>query len=977
MEEKSKTILIVEDDDGLLLILTEIVEELGCSVVGMQTALKAIEWLSSNKSHLMVLDYTLPDSSGNELINRLKEKGIEVPPFIVSTGHGDEHIAVEMMKLGAKDYVVKDSTFINRISIVVDRVIREIENENRLKEAEHRLVEANQFGLQIIENVQEGIVVYDLDLKYKLWNPFMVALTGYTSEEVIGKFAWDIFPFLDPSGVLSNLKRALNGDSVQEVDFEFYIRKNERSGWASDRTTQLYNSKGELIGLIATIRDITERKKAEMEALDNEQQIRMITNNIPAYISYVDSKLYYRYVNENYEKLFGLKNSEIIGKHIREVLGEEYMISNFENIQKVLSGEKVYYENSFVTKMGDYIYVSVNCIPNFGDKGQVVGYYVFSNDLTERILSEKTLKESEERFKKVAESAEEWFWEVDANGLYTYSNSVVEKILGYSVDEMVGKKYFFDFFNLLEKEFLKESAFNVFRNQEKFKDFVNINLNKDGHKVILRTSGSPIVDDKGNLIGYRGVDADITKEKHMEMALKESEEKFRLSFKTSPDSININTLEGRYIEINEGFTMLTGYNESEALGKLSSELDIWDKPKDRERLIAGLLKDGTVTNLEAEFRVKDGTLKTALMSARIIKINDEPHILSITRDISERKKFEDSLKTLSWAVEQSPASIVITDTIGRIEYVNRKFTELTGYSANDAIGLTPSVLKSGYTSKEEYKKLWDTILSGKEWQGVFCNLKKNGEKYWETAFISPITNEKGEIIHFVAVKEDITEKRDQERKTLSYIVEAEERERNRFSRELHDGLGPILSTIKLFFQWLHQTDDESKRDMIFENGISNLNEAIDAIREISNNLSPRTITTFGVNAALKNFISNINQTQRLKIDYGSNIDNRFNKNTEIIIYRIVTELINNTLKYANASKVNINLNETDGYIKLQYTDDGIGFDYNKSVGQGKGIGLFNIIQRINTLDGTINVVSAIGKGVNIAISLPLESNNLV
>jgi len=1200
-----------------LLILTEIVEELGCSVVGMQTAIKAIDWLSSNKPHLMVLDYTLPDSSGNELINRLKEKGVEVPPFIVSTGHGDEHIAVEMMKLGARDYVVKDSTFINRISIVVDRVIREIENENKLKEAELSLIEANQFGLQIIENVQEGIVVYDIDLKYKLWNPFMAELTGYTSDEVIGKYPWDIFPFLDSSGVLDNLRRALNGENVKEIDFEFFISKNGRSGWASDRTTQLYNSKGELIGLIATIRDITERKKAEMEALDSERQIRMITNNIPSFISYVDNQLFYRYVNENYERLSGFKSHEIIGKHIREVLGEEYMVSNLENIQKVLGGEKVYYENAIETKMGENLYVYVSCIPHFDDKGKVAGYYVFSNDITERkraeeeiikakekaetnelklkdaqeiaklgsweldiengiftftdsfykifhttaeemggykmsieeyaqrfvhpvdafIVSEETKKaidttdpnfskyiehrilykdggegfiavrvfvqkdkfgktiktygvnqditdrkiaenelriakekvekneqrlidaqsvakigswetnlvsmevhwseetykifelekemfknshpsflayvhpsdieriedvfaksfstkhynsvqhriitpsgklkhveerwivshdendkpikasgtcqditekklieleliaakerveKSENRFQKVAESADEWFWEIDTNGLYTYSNSVVEKILEYSIDEIVGKKYFFDFFNPDDKEDLKAKAFEIINNHVVFKDFTNLNISKNGKKVVIRSSGSPILNDLGELIGYRGVDADITKEKQMEIALKESEEKFRLSFKTSPDSININTFEGKYVEINDGFTLLTGYTEEEVIGKSSLEIKIWENPRDREQLIEGLLKDGYVKNLEALFRMKDGSIKTALMSARIISINNEPHIISISRDITERKKFEDSLKTLTWAVEQSPASIVITDMVGRIEYVNRKFTEVTGYSANEAIGLNPKILKSGHTSKEEYKQLWNTILAGNDWSGVFCNVKRNGDKYWENALISTISNEKGEIVHFVAVKEDITEKRDLERKTLSYIVEAEERERNRFSRELHDGLGPILSTIKLFFQWLHQTDDNSKRDMIFENGISNLNEAIDTIREISNNLSPRTITTFGVNAALKNFISNINQTQKLKINYASNVENRFNKNIEIIVYRIVTELINNTLKYANASQVNINLNEIDGYIKLQYTDDGIGFDYNKSVSQ--------------------------------------------
>ncbi len=929
--------------------------------------------------------------------------------------------------------------------------------------------------------------IFGIDISYSRTIPGWIDIIHPDDQEMMGKYLTE--------NVITNR---------EPFDKEYRIvRKSDGEvRWVNGLGKAEFDDRGKIISLIGTIQDITERKKAEYSIQESEEQIRMITNNIPAYISYVDKSLHYRYVNENYERLCGLPNHEIIGKHIREVLGEEYMVANLENIQKVLRGEKVNYENEILTKMGENLFVSVSCIPHFDESGQVAGYYVFSRDITEKViaekanresqakvraivdstldsiwaistnyeilyvneffrsefydafgislepginildslpeylkeiwkprydkglsgeyfifedgveigdyrryfevsvnpiqiegkvigvsmfsrdttarkLAEKALAESEDRFQKVAESAEEWFWEIDANGLYTYSNSVVEKVLGYSVEEVVGKIHFYDLFDPNEKEYLMENAFKLINSQHKIKNFINVNIHKDGHKVTLRTSGSPIFDINDNIVGYRGVDADITKEKEIEKALRDSEEKFRLSFKTSPDSVNINALDGTYIEVNEGFTRLTGYTEKEVIGKSSLEINIWKNPSDRQKLVEGLMKDGICNNLEAEFRLKDGSVKTALMSARIINIDNKPHILSMTRDITERKKYEDSLKTFSWAVEQSPASIVITDTKGCIEFVNRKFIEVTGYSCDEAIGNTPSVLKSGYTSKEEYKNLWDTILSGNDWQGQFCNLKKNGEKYWENALISPITNEKGDIIHFVAIKEDITEKRDQERKTLSYIVEAEERERNRFSQELHDGLGPILSTIKLFFQWLHQTDDDSKRDMIFENGISNLNEAIDTIREISNNLSPRTITTFGVNAALKNFISNINQTQKLKIDYESNIDNRFNKNIEIIIYRIVTELINNTLKYANASKVIINLNEINGCIKLQYTDDGIGFDYNKSVSQGKGIGLFNIIQRINTLDGTINVVSAIGKGVNIIISLPLESNNLV
>ncbi len=141
----------------------------------------------------------------------------------------------------------------------------------------------------------------------------------------------------------------------------------------------------------------------------------------------------------------------------------------------------------------------------------------------------------------------------------------------------------------------------------------------------------------------------------------------------------------------------------------------------------------------------------ALENARLIEDSQ--------RELAERKKAEESLRKLSVAVEQSPASIVITNTAGIIEYVNPHFTMLTGYRPEEVIGLTPGVLKTGNTSSEEYRQLWETILSGGEWRGEFLNRKKDGDQYWEQALIAPIRDEKGIISHFIAIKEDISDRK--------------------------------------------------------------------------------------------------------------------------------------------------------------------------------------------------------------------------
>lgn len=165
---------------------------------------------------------------------------------------------------------------------------------------------------------------------------------------------------------------------------------------------------------------------------------------------------------------------------------------------------------------------------------------------------------------------------------------------------------------------------------------------------------------------------------------------------------------------------------------------------------------------ELEIVRSPSELITVEMRAVPIIWNDKNAYLISFIDISEKKKMEQELKILYQASEQSPASIVITDVEGKIQYVNSKFETMSGYKKEEVIGKNPRILKSGYTTDTDYKNLWKTLTSGKEWQGEFHNKRKNGELYWERALISPILNSAGVITHYVAVKEDITEEKQQQ-----------------------------------------------------------------------------------------------------------------------------------------------------------------------------------------------------------------------
>ena len=196
---------------------------------------------------------------------------------------------------------------------------------------------------------------------------------------------------------------------------------------------------------------------------------------------------------------------------------------------------------------------------------------------------------------------------------------------------------------------------------------------------------NPVKNVQGEVTGTIGVATDITERQEAVEKLQASEEKFSAAFRTSPDSININRLsDGKYFEVNDGFLSIMGYQREEVIGKTSGELSIWVNEEDRERLVCELKKSGEVKNMEAPFRGKDGKKVTGLMSARILSFSNEPYILSITRDITERKKSEELLqeseKTLRNIINVMPVGVAIMGNDGSMEFINRNFEETYGYS---------------------------------------------------------------------------------------------------------------------------------------------------------------------------------------------------------------------------------------------------------------------------------------------------------
>lgn len=219
------------------------------------------------------------------------------------------------------------------------------------------------------------------------------------------------------------------------------------------------------------------------------------------------------------------------------------------------------------------------------------------------------------------------------------------------------------------------------------------------------------------------------------------------------------------------------------------------------------------------------------------------------------------------------------------------------------------------------------------------------------------------------IARDVSERRMMEQKIMEAIFRTQEETQGRYAQELHDGLGPVLSTLKMYIEWLCSDKNTVNRELINRNAFHAIDEAISQAKEIANNLSPHVLQRFGLVNALKNHADRIKETHNISIVVQSKITDRFSADVEIMFYRILLECINNSIKHASPDAIAIQLDKQVQKILVTYTDNGKGFDVEKTLKETGGMGLFNMQNRIKLIGGEMNIRSMIGRGTRIDITL--------
>lgn len=517
-------------------------------------------------------------------------------------------------------------------------------------------------------------------------------------------------------------------------------------------------------------RFITERKQAEEKEKELLKKFELIGLHLPGVIYQfrlrADGSFHFPYASHGISNIYGVK-PEVVEQdaaeafkaiHSDDLLRVSTSINH--SAQTLTPWHDMY---RVIQPTGKTIWVEGNSTPQKLEDGSII-WHGFIQDVTKRKLIEESLIKSEERFQLAMRASNDGLfdWNLITNEIY-YSPSW-KKMLGYEDHELPND------FSVWETTTSPEDVKRSWDLQQKliakqvdrFEKEIKMK-HKNGHWVDILSRAEAIFNDNGKALRIVGTHTDITIRKQTEIALQETINQRDLLAKHVPGVLYQYRLRpdgsSHFPYASDGIMDIYGVTPEQVLHDATSVFKVLH-PEDIGRVTETIQE--SARSLKAwydTYRVNHPNGQTIWVEGESTpQAQDDGSILwhGYIRNITKRMQAEEQLRKLSQAVEQSPASVVITDTKGYIEYVNQKFTEVTGYTANEAIGQNPSILKSGEQSEAFYKELWETISSGKEWKGELHNKKKNGELYWESARISPITNEKGEILNYLAIKEDIT-----------------------------------------------------------------------------------------------------------------------------------------------------------------------------------------------------------------------------
>ncbi|HEV2426139.1 MAG TPA: PAS domain S-box protein [Terriglobia bacterium] len=622
------------------------------------------------------------------------------------------------------------------------------------KQAEAALQRSEDKYRSLISNIPDVVWTADSKLNIPFISDSSERILGLSAEELCrqggARFLDSVHPD-DAGRVRAVLGAVFLTGTPQDVEFRFR-RNNGEWIWIHGRTLGTYEKDGVRYadGLLS---DITARNQAEEELRNSEERLSSLIDSSHEWVWEVDAKGVYTYASPRVKDLLGYEPEEVIGKTPFDLMspGEAQRVG--AEFMALIEARQAFrnLENVNLHKDGRSVVLETNGVPVFDAGGKLSGYRGVDRDITQR----KRAEEARALLASVVESSDDAIVAHSPDGKIVSWNRGAELLFGYRPEEVIGESA--GMIVAPEKQNEWRASVAALARGESLSNFEGMALRKDGRKVEVSLSISPIRDAAGKVTGSAAIVRDATERKRAD----EARALLASIVESSSDAI-VGSLGGTIVSWNRGAESLYGYRAEEVIGKPVSILVPADHLAEVQQML-DRAKQGQITSSVETVRMrKDGTAVDVSVTVSPIRnaSGEVTGAAAIAHDITERKRAEAENSRLAAAVAQAGEGVVITDVNGSIQYVNPAFTRITGYGPAEVLGRNPRVLKSGKQDRSYYAELWRTILSGGVWQGELINRRKDGTTYLEEMTIAPVRDSSGALTNFVAIKRDVTERRE-------------------------------------------------------------------------------------------------------------------------------------------------------------------------------------------------------------------------
>ena len=681
--------------------------------------------------------------------------------------------------------------------------------------------------------------------------------------------------------------------------------------------------------------------ESEKKIKESEERYNALFDSYLDIIYVIDLNGNFIDANSSALKLFELTKEEIKKLNISNFINQEqfqFLLNYVEkfkrnNVEKDLIELRIKSKNKTETFVEATIsLIFKNDVPH---SLQIIG-----RDITRRKIAEAAIS----NLAAIVESSKDTILSTTLEGIIISWNKGAEEMYGYFASEIIGKNV--SKLSPPEKEDDIKAIFSKIKSGKQIENFETTAVKKDGSKFFVSLTISPIKNSKGKITSSSIISRDITENKKTLEALQTSEKKYKDIFQFAPIGIFQADINGYILTANHSLAEILGFNSTVELTSLNLSHDIFLYKELFYLMITQTQAPDSVLDMEARWKKKDNEPIWVQLNVHSAKdnSNNEIYYEGFVRDITEQKKSQEQIRILSLGIEQSPASIIITDIKGKIEYVNSKFTQLTGYNREEVIGKTPHILSTYNLKKEESLELLSTINSGKVWHGEFLNRKKNGELYWESASISPIMDSDGKITHYLSVQEDITFRKIHEKELIQAKENAEKSDRlkTEFLAQMSHEIRTPLNNILTYTSVLKE-EFEDKLPV----GLESTFQVIDSssqrlIRTIELILNLSRIQTGNFEIKIEKINLEKDLLEDIVLEFYSrakskNLDLIFQNEAEKFtvnadkysLGQVFINLIDNAIKYTQFGKIKIRIynREENVYVDVQDTGIGISNDY--------------------------------------------------